>query len=485
MGLERGITRTLIKCFHLLQDKNIDLIINVDGLPIFKSTGAQLWPILSHFAGKQPFTIALFYGTSKPSNPQEFMEDFLNEYTYLVREGLTFKDTLYNVRIKAFVCDAPARQLLKSIKPHNAYHGCERCDVNGQYISNRMTFHEKGDKRTGELFANHAYAGTHQYELSFLTNYGFDCISQFPLDYMHLICLGVMKRLLLCWKEGSRPHKLSAGQITLISNNLSQFKGLLPSEFVRQPRELKELKRWKATEFRQFLLYTGPVVLKNVLSQEQYQHFLCLSLAMRIVLDEDNAFRAQYSEYARELLNYFVPKCRNLYADTFTVFNVHSLYHIVDDTDFYNCPLDKISSFPFENHLQVFKKFIRKAQNPLSQMVRRIEEFDNFNIDMCSQKATSTKFATTNKDSWFMLGNGKFAQLSKVHESQPEFCVFSKRHNRSLFNIPCDSKMFNIVHICQRNTYKVQKMSKNQLVRKAVCLPYKNGRVLLPMLNFI
>ena len=215
----------MIKCFHLLQDKNIDLIINVDGLPIFKSTGAQLWPILSHFAGKQPFTIALFYGTSKPSNPQEFMEDFLNEYTYLVREGLTFKDTLYNVRIKAFVCDAPARQLLKSMKPHNAYHGCERCDVNGQYISNRMTFHEKGDKRTGELFANHAYAGTHQYELSFLTNYGFDCISQFPLDYMHLICLGVMKRLLLCWKEGSRPHKLSAGQITLISNNLSQFKG--------------------------------------------------------------------------------------------------------------------------------------------------------------------------------------------------------------------------------------------------------------------
>lgn len=88
---------------------------------------------------------------------------------------------------------------------------------------------------------------------------------------MHLICLGVVKRLMLCWKEGSRPHRLSAGQLTLISNNLLQYKGMLPAEFARQARKLKELKRWKATEFRQFLLCTGPVVLKNVLSEEQYQ----------------------------------------------------------------------------------------------------------------------------------------------------------------------------------------------------------------------
>ena len=485
LGLQRGITRTLMKCFHVLKDQNIDLIVNIDGLPIFKSTGAQLWPILSHFGGNQPFTVALFFGTSKPSNAREFLEDFLNEYTLLVRDGLSFNNIEYKIKIKAFVCDAPARQFLKSIKPHNAYHGCERCDVEGEYISNRMTFHGKGKERTGESFANHAYAGTHQYQLSCLVGHGFDCIRQFPLDYMHLICLGVVKRLMLCWKEGSRPHKLSAGQLTLISNNLVQYKGLLPSEFVRQPRELKELKRWKATEFRQFLLYTGPVVLKHVLSEEKYEHFLCLSLAMRIVLDEDNEFRAEYNEYAKDLLCYFVPKCRELYADTFTVFNVHSLHHIVDDANFYNCSLDKISSFPFENHLQVFKKFIRKAQNPLSQMVRRIEEFDNFNVEMCSQKTFNTKIATSDKDSWFLLDNGNFAQVSKVHASVPEFRVISKRLNRSLFKSPCNSRVFNIVYVCQKNTFKVKKISKQRLLRKAVCLPHKNGRVLIPMLNFI
>ena len=156
-----------------------------------------------------------------------------------------------------------------------------------------MTFHEQGAPRTDAAFQNHDYVGMHQNELSCLVNHGFDCIRQFPLDYMHLVCLGVVKRLIFYWKEGPRPYKLSPGQLTMISNKLEEYKGMLPSEFSRQPRGLKEIKRWKATEFRQFLIYTGPVVLKGVVSTEQYEHFLCLSIAMRIILDEDNGFRSE------------------------------------------------------------------------------------------------------------------------------------------------------------------------------------------------
>ena len=52
--------------------------------------------------------------------------------------------------------------------------------------------------------------------------------------------------------------------------------GKMPSEFARQPRRLQELDRCKATEFRQFLLYTGHVVLKGIVSKELFQHFLTL-----------------------------------------------------------------------------------------------------------------------------------------------------------------------------------------------------------------
>ena len=76
---------------------------------------------------------------------------------------------------------------------------------------------------------------------------------QFPLDYIHLVCLGVMKRLLLIWKEGPRPFRLAPFQLIQISGRLKNMTGLMPSEFARQPRGLDEQKRWKATELRTFL----------------------------------------------------------------------------------------------------------------------------------------------------------------------------------------------------------------------------------------
>ncbi|KAL0147026.1 hypothetical protein M9458_057550, partial [Cirrhinus mrigala] len=47
----------------------------------------------------------------------------------------------------------------------------------------------------------------------------------------------------------------------------------------QQPWSLAFPDRWKATEFRQFLLYTGPVVLCSVLRESSYHHFLTLTVA--------------------------------------------------------------------------------------------------------------------------------------------------------------------------------------------------------------
>ena len=75
--------------------------------------------------------------------------------------------------------------------------------------------------------------------------------------------------------------------------------GKMPSEFARQPRRLQELDRCKATEFRQFLLYTGHVVLKGIVSKELFQHFLTLNVAMTILLQESHDLRLMYLPYAK------------------------------------------------------------------------------------------------------------------------------------------------------------------------------------------
>ena len=91
------------------------------------------------------------------------------------------------------------------------------------------------------------YLGDHQKTRSPLLDAGILCVKQFPLDYMNLVCLGVVKRILKYFKSGPRCCKLSMQQINQISKRLNSLNGCMPSEFVRQPRSLDELDRWKAT----------------------------------------------------------------------------------------------------------------------------------------------------------------------------------------------------------------------------------------------
>lgn len=49
---------------------------------------------------------------------------------------------------------------------------------------------------------------------------GLGMVSQFPLDYMHLICLGVVKKILQIFTHGSHKQKFFAKMIKKISANL-------------------------------------------------------------------------------------------------------------------------------------------------------------------------------------------------------------------------------------------------------------------------
>jgi len=91
-------------------------------------------------------------------------------------------------------------------------------------------------------------------------------VSQFSLDYMHLICLGVMKRMLQLWLKGNKNIRLSVENINSISLHLIKIRPCIPSEFSRKPKILHDLDKWKATEFRQFLLLVLFLLLYNFAS---------------------------------------------------------------------------------------------------------------------------------------------------------------------------------------------------------------------------
>uniref|UniRef100_A0A7M5XAV2 Uncharacterized protein n=1 Tax=Clytia hemisphaerica TaxID=252671 RepID=A0A7M5XAV2_9CNID len=118
--------------------------------------------------------------------------------------------------------------------------------------------------------------------------------------------------------------------------------------------------------------------------------------------------------YAHDLLVYFVNQSVKIYDKTFPVYNVHNLIHLKDDSEMFNCSLDEISSFPFEDYLQIIKKFVRKAQNPLSQIGKRILELEVFNIKERKSSSHKVVISTRGKDSWFILRSEHFLQIKEV-----------------------------------------------------------------------
>jgi len=289
--------------------------------------------------------------------------------------------------------------------------------------------------------------------------------------------------MLYFWKCGPRHCRLSCGQISAISDHLLSFTGKLPSEFVRQPRSLSELERWKATEYRQFLLYTGPIVLRKVLSEHVYETFLCLSVAISILLDESENRRREYLGYARELLNTFVRKSLSDFGDIFVVYNVHNLLHIADDVEHFDCSLNALSAFPFENHLQALKRIIRCGRNPLSQVWRRVYERQQI-CSVVPKKHRKLHVSPGDRNGVYMLENGDVAFVQEqLERGQVECRIFRECDTEDFFVKPCKSKLLDIVFVKKECRSTRKSLLYKDLKHKAVCLPYSAGHVVFPLLH--
>ncbi|XP_071652764.1 uncharacterized protein [Temnothorax longispinosus] len=198
-----------------------------------------------------------------------------------------------------------------------------------------------------------------------------DMIKQFPLDYMHLLCLGTMKKLLLLWIRAMGKSEEALAKLAAFNDFYRKLAKSVPAEFSRHPRSLEEVAQWKATEFRLFLLYLGPVVLQHLLSKPQIIHFNVLNCAVRILCDPRECVRN--NSYAQDLMIYFVDNMELLYGEETLIYNIHNLIHIPEDV-LNHGPLDSFSCFPFENFLQKIKLMIKGGAQPLAQFIKRITE---------------------------------------------------------------------------------------------------------------
>jgi hypothetical protein len=90
-------------------------------------------------------------------------------------------------------------------------------------------------QRTYQTFMLQTHEGLHNGD-SPLINARVGMVTQLLIDYMHLVCLGVTKRILLMWIKGPLDIRIGPRAVEEISTALKSLKGCIPCEFVRKPR---------------------------------------------------------------------------------------------------------------------------------------------------------------------------------------------------------------------------------------------------------
>lgn len=509
----RGILTAMHNTISQLIGKIADgftfrLQINIDGLPLFKSSNLQLWPILGLFLGfklKEPVVIGLFSGTKKPNAPDEFLRDFTDELKQL-HEGFFFRGKKVFIELDSVICDTPARSFVKNTKAHNGYHGCDKCRQPGVYVNNRMTY-PRNDfvLRTDLSFSDRVDEEHHHHGPHGFSGLDVGMVTRFPLDYMHLVCLGVTRRLLNIWLRGPLKFRLSSSLVDQISQSLIQMRAYIPVEFARKPRSLRELDHWKATELRQFLLYTGSVALAPYLDCDVYNNFMLLYTGICILVSPQLC--SLFNNYANTPLTTFVSHFGELYGKDALVYNVHGLVHLSADAQLHGS-LDSISAFPYENYLHKLKRFVRKPEFPLAQVIRRLSEVEDIKTVELPCKAlrmqhyvgpvpdglqATAQYRQLQTEQWSMkvsTGDNVFAVdkdicviyniVQSVDGIYIVFKVLTQMEN--FYNYPMSSDFLRVFIVSQpTGLFKVAKIS--QISHKCVLLPYKDKFVVMPFLH--
>lgn len=371
----------------ILHKKNINNQISfnfsTDGAQFHKSSKKSTWPlqiILNIFRSnkrfKYPILLAL-WKTEKEPTPQ-FMDLYLSTLENVCNElklkGIDFVDCstgeTRNMTFTPFCgcVDTVARPIMQNRIQFNGYSGCSWCYHKGHYSGSMRYPLENVDPelRSHESHLNdinrvlylgktvNGVKGTCR-----LINFEkFDIVWNLPPDYMHGTLLGVLKQLYSEFKSS-----ISKDGKRLLSQRMSKIK--LCRDLRKNLRTLENVNKYKALEWKIWLLYISGPCLHGILEEKKYVSYLQLINSIFILLKDSIPYdEVDFSEY--ELFK-FSGECQILYGINFMNFNVHTLTHYGESVR-QTGPLWANSAFPFENAIYSFSQQIN-APNGCTQQI--------------------------------------------------------------------------------------------------------------------
>lgn len=273
------------------KNSNISFMWYSDGVKIFQSSTVSIWPLclvvneLPYKQRTQPTNIllvGLWFGKGKP-NPNLFLKPLKKTMESFQKNGHKFRlfdgsEVIVRGKVICGTCDLPAKAKFLQFHQYNGAFGCSRClDPGGRVPVGRTTvqsypFRENINNRNHDQTQNFAQEALEARKRNpkahvqgvkgptLLSQIVPDIIRCTAIDIMHGVFSGVCKMLVTLWFSPSystMPWSL-CHLSDVVDEKLKNIK--TPSFVQRAPRSLKELKFWKTSEFKLFMMYYSVIV---------------------------------------------------------------------------------------------------------------------------------------------------------------------------------------------------------------------------------
>lgn len=489
----RGIEFNLLQYnYKFLKDcDEVILDFFIDGLSLSESSKVKMWPIMASFVGYpkiRPFVVGSYSGKGDPADVDDYMREFVDELKELNSNGVAATKDKINkkFRFRCFIGDGPATAFANGTMGHASYFGCPKCDQVCCTDGHKMYYQFFiGELRTDESFRNREDILHHkpqfQKKASLLESL-IGMISQFVIDCMHAVDLGVTKKIMKFVLKDSK-------MFDALNARFQSFRAYVPSDFERKPRTLKEFGSFKANECRQMLLYTIPVLLKGLVSEQLYGQFIKLHVAIRLLSDplryKDNIAAA------RKLISEFVFDYDESFGKSNFTFNTHVLLHLPDYAELYG-PIYSFSAYKYENHMRLIRRLLRRKNGHLQQFFNRCEEMryaaeleENDGIGTESRCNEFILEAKSLRDGCCMLDSGHPVIITESFTRNGIKMIRGRRFLQcNDFYVDPVPSMENMGIILASDLNPLEEeFSANSIVHKFFRLPFEDKDVLIPILH--
>lgn len=202
----------------------------------------------------------------------------------------------------------------------------------------------------------------------------FDFIFSVPAEYMHLISLGVVKRLIeLCFSVGENRQRITKTPITspvLFNELMKKIKYL--HEFSRRARRL-DLSVMKAQELRNVLIFYFPIVTKCLeKNDKEIKIWQMLAFMVRSCIIPDNEFLNVNINSVKYCQKQFYNLYEQLYGPKNCTYSIHvAISHVLHIRKY--GPLTETSAFRFESfYAELRRSFQPGSVSVVKQMFQNI-----------------------------------------------------------------------------------------------------------------